>query len=213
MDEAGFEKWVRKIFETEEDEISCSECFDLVSRYVDLEQSGTRADEVSRRVASHLNQCKPCRDEYETLRELAILEGADKLPSLDELRRPFQQAPMDLKPIHFIAEPIEVYFNRPPALEKKPDPPARFTWRGTVFQVAEVLSEWVDYARRGRMNRNMQPQHAAVASQRGSWGVGVFYFRVRTGEGRIFDLYYDRAPKGVDQRKGAWFNYQELKAE
>jgi hypothetical protein len=119
---------------------------------------------------------------------------------------------MNLKPIQFIAEPVEVAFDQPPALEKKPGPPARFTWRGKTFQVTELLSEWVDTRRRGRMARNMQPQHAAVASSRGSWGVGLFYFRVRTEEGRYFDLYYDRAPKDADHRKGAWFVFQELGA-
>jgi hypothetical protein len=33
---------------------------------------------------------------------------------------------------------------------------------------------------------------------------------VRTSGGRIFDLYYDRAPKDVDQRKGGWFLDKEL---
>jgi hypothetical protein len=117
---------------------------------------------------------------------------------------------MDLKPAHFITEQIEVEFDQPPVLEKKPLPPTRFIWRGETYHVAELLSEWVDYERRGRMRRNMQPQHAAVATQRGSWGVGLFYFRVRTNAGRYFDLYYDRAPKGIDNRKGAWFIYQEL---
>ncbi len=117
---------------------------------------------------------------------------------------------MDYQPIHFISEPIEVFFETPPLLEKKPEVPDRFTWRGEEFRVAALLNEWVDYERRGRMRRNMQPQHAATARLRGSWGVGLFYFRVRTDGGRIFDLYYDRAPKDVDNRKGSWFLFQEL---
>jgi hypothetical protein len=40
----------------------------------------------------------------------------------------------------------------------------------------------------------------------------VFYFRVQTEDGRVFDLYYDRAPKGSDHRKGKWFLFQELSA-
>jgi hypothetical protein len=56
----------------------------------------------------------------------------------------------------------------------------------------------------------MQPQHAAVAASRGSWGVGRYYFQVRTEGGQFFELYYDRAPKGSDQRKGAWFLVSEL---
>jgi hypothetical protein len=33
-----------------------------------------------------------------------------------------------------------------------------------------------------------------------------------TDSGQIFDLYYDRAPKSVDHRKGAWYLYQELES-
>ncbi len=117
---------------------------------------------------------------------------------------------MDAKPIRFISEPIEVHFDKPPLLEKKPEAPNGFTWRGKTFRVAKVLNEWVDYERRGRYARNMQPAHAAVAARRGSWGVGLFYFRVRTAEGRVFDIYYDRAPKDASHRKGQWFVFQEL---
>lgn len=117
---------------------------------------------------------------------------------------------MDLKPIKFISEPIEVQHDQAPALEKMPGPPDRFRWREQEFAVREVLMEWHDYQRRGRMARNMQPQHAEAASRRGSWGVGQNYYRVRTGDDRFFDLYYDRAPKDADRRKGGWFLYQEL---
>lgn len=117
---------------------------------------------------------------------------------------------MELRPKKFIGEPIEVQFDEPPPLEKTPGPPNAFTWREETFRVTEVLREWVDFRRRGRMARNMQPQHAAAASRRGSWGVGQFHFRVRTASGRVFDLYYDRAPKNADLRKGEWFLFQEL---
>lgn len=117
---------------------------------------------------------------------------------------------MPFIPIHFIAEEIEVYFDKPPTLEKKPGCPQGFTWREEEYKIVEMLSEWHDYSRRGKMARNMQPQHAEVAKRRGSWGVGRDYYRVETGAGSIFDIYYDRAPKGVDKRKGAWFLYQEL---
>jgi hypothetical protein len=110
----------------------------------------------------------------------------------------------------FIAEEITAAFNERPMLEKKPGCPDRFVWREETFEVVEMLHEWHDYKRRGRMARNMQPQHASVAEQWGSWGVGRDYYRVRTAEGRIFELYFDRAPKGSDERKGAWFLYREL---
>ena len=112
---------------------------------------------------------------------------------------------MDYKPIRFIGEPIEVSYIVAPLLEKKPGPPDVFTWRGEHYRIVEVLSEWVDFHRRGRMAKNMRPEHTASAARRGSWGVGQFYFRVRTAQGNVFDIYYDRAPKNVDDRKGAWF--------
>lgn len=120
---------------------------------------------------------------------------------------------MPYKPIHFIGEAIEVQFLQPPALEKKPGPPDSFTWRGERYTVRELLGEWHDYRRKGRMARNMQDQHAAAAARRGSWGVGQDYFRVLTHTGRIFDLYYDRAPVDSDRRKGAWFLDKEVAAE
>jgi hypothetical protein len=60
------------------------------------------------------------------------------------------------------------------------------------------------------MALNMRPSHAATAKRRGSWGVGRFYLRVRTESGRVFDLYYDRAPKSIDDRKGVWILYWEM---
>ncbi|MFZ0548769.1 MAG: DUF6504 family protein [Candidatus Promineifilaceae bacterium] len=110
----------------------------------------------------------------------------------------------------FIAEEITAEYDKPPMLEKKPGCPDRFIWQEQVFEVVEMLHEWHDYRRRGRMARNMQPQHLSVAEQRGSWGVGRDYFRVKTADGRLFELYFDRAPKGSDERKGAWFLYREL---
>ena len=60
---------------------------------------------------------------------------------------------------------------------------------------------------------NMRPSHAEVASGRGSLNVGRFFFRVRVDTGQIFDLTYDRAMKNVDDRKGLWLLYREMKAE
>jgi hypothetical protein len=119
---------------------------------------------------------------------------------------------MDTKSPRFIGEPIQVQFDRSPVLEKKPGCPDQFVWREETYRIAELLSEWHDYGRHGHMARNMRPAHAAAAARLGSWGVGRDYYRVRTETGRVFDLYYDRAPRSVDDRKGAWFLYQEMPA-
>lgn len=117
---------------------------------------------------------------------------------------------MDFVPIHFFDTAIEVAFDTPPVRQKSPPCPDGFTWEGRTYRVVEKLAEWVDFSRRGRMARNMRPAHAAVASGRGSLGVGRFYFRVRVDTGRIFDIYYDREIKDVDDRLGHWFLYREL---
>lgn len=117
---------------------------------------------------------------------------------------------METQPLHFIGEEIEVAFKRPPALEKSPECPNAFTWRGETFLVRRVLSEKQDFSRRGRMARNMAPAHAQRASLHGSWGVGRFFFRVEVEGGRCFELYYDRAPEDSGDRKGRWFLRSEL---
>ncbi len=110
-----------------------------------------------------------------------------------------------MEPIHFIDEPVEIIFNQPPVLEKKPPCPDGFIWHGERFIVTSLLSEWFETERKGRMAKNMRPEHAARAAVRGSWGVGRFFFRVEVEGGRIFELYYDRAPVDADRRKGSWF--------
>jgi hypothetical protein len=112
--------------------------------------------------------------------------------------------------IHFYDNPIEPVFDTPPAREKSPDCPNGFIWDEKTYRVIEMLSSWSDFARRGKMARNMRPAHAAVASSRGSLNVGRFYFRVLTDTNRVFDIYYDRAMKTIDERKGQWFIYREM---
>ena len=114
------------------------------------------------------------------------------------------------QPIHFLDRPIEAIFDIPPTLEKSPDCPNGFIWENNTYRITEMLSSWSDFTRRGKMARNMRPAHAAVASSRGSLNVGRFYFRVKVDTGQIFDIYYDRAMKNVDDRKGQWLIYREL---
>jgi hypothetical protein len=86
MQRNHFENWLRNIYKTQDNEISCTECFDLVSQFVDLEISGQ--DAVSRMplLKQHLDQCRACREEYEALRDLRKLEEQDGFPSLDDLQ-------------------------------------------------------------------------------------------------------------------------------
>lgn len=116
---------------------------------------------------------------------------------------------MDDLPVRFIDEPIEVTYHQPPLLEKTPACPQGFRWRDEDFSVVEMLAEWQDFRRRGRMARNMISPHLQHAARTGSWGVGRFFFRVRVHTGRIFEIYYDRAPLDSLHRKGEWFLFSE----
>jgi hypothetical protein len=117
------------------------------------------------------------------------------------------------QPIHFLDHPIEPIFDTPPAREKSPDCPTGFIRENKAYRITEMLASWSDFTRRGKMARNMRPAHAAVASSHGSLNVGRFYFRVKVETGQIFDIYYDRAMKNVDDRKGQWFVYRELEEQ
>jgi len=120
----------------------------------------------------------------------------------------------DYIPIHFYDEPIEVLFNEPPIREKAPHCPNGFIWNDKTYRIiTAALSEWTDFTRRGKMTKNMRPAHAATASTRGSLNVGRYYFRVQVQTQQVFDIYYDRAMKNVDDRKGQWFIYRELEKE
>ncbi len=80
---------MRQIAETEAEEISCSECLDHISEYVDREVSGAEMTQEMRRVAQHLHQCQVCLDDYEILHDLVVLEDHGEAPSLDDLKDSF----------------------------------------------------------------------------------------------------------------------------
>ena len=86
MNRERFDAWLRNIYETQDEEISCTECFDLVSRFVELETSGQDAAAELPQLKQHLEQCRACRNEYETLCDLARFENDGGAPSLDNLR-------------------------------------------------------------------------------------------------------------------------------
>jgi hypothetical protein len=84
-----FERWLQNIDRTQDQEISCSQCFDLVSHFVEVELTGQDAAAQMPQLRHHLDQCAACREEYETLRDLQILENKGELPSADDLQNKF----------------------------------------------------------------------------------------------------------------------------
>jgi hypothetical protein len=86
MKSSRVERWLKNIYDTQDEEISCSACFDLVSHFVEVELSGENAVAQMPQLKQHLDQCTACRQEYETLRELGKLENEGGLPSANELQ-------------------------------------------------------------------------------------------------------------------------------
>jgi predicted anti-sigma-YlaC factor YlaD len=84
---AQSERLLRLVACTEDEELSCDECFELLPQYVDLEVSSEAPKVRLPHFRRHLEQCAVCREEYEALRELARLEAEGCRPSIDDLRR------------------------------------------------------------------------------------------------------------------------------
>ncbi len=82
---SAFSHWIKQAKDTQEEEIDCSECLELISTYVDLELMEENAARRMPRVKQHLAECKVCREEYQVLKQLAILEEDGEMPTSEEL--------------------------------------------------------------------------------------------------------------------------------
>ncbi len=58
---------LQSALETEEYEIACMECFDLLDQYADLLLEGADPSEIMPTVRQHLKHCIGCTDEFEAL--------------------------------------------------------------------------------------------------------------------------------------------------
>jgi len=87
MKRERFKAWLQNIYETQDVEISCTECFDLVSAFVEAEVSGADVMAESSHVKQHLGQCRACRDEYESLLALRHNQENSELPLLQALQK------------------------------------------------------------------------------------------------------------------------------
>jgi hypothetical protein len=52
-------------------EVSCEDCFELLDEYVDLELAGEDADAHLPGTREHFQGCPACREDHESLLELA----------------------------------------------------------------------------------------------------------------------------------------------
>lgn len=83
--EPKFSHWMKHVRDTQDEEIDCSACLDQISQFVDLELATGEAAQSMPQVDHHLDQCEVCNEEYHILRELALLESDEELPTHEAL--------------------------------------------------------------------------------------------------------------------------------
>jgi hypothetical protein len=67
MNRRKFRQLIQSIFAVKDQEIICSEFFDILPRFVDLQVSGKDVDKSFPGVSHHLQQCPECNEVYEAL--------------------------------------------------------------------------------------------------------------------------------------------------
>ncbi len=67
----NFAATLERLLGPAEFEVGCDTCFDELDRFVDLGLSGHDADAVIPGLRAHLAGCPACREEHESLRDLA----------------------------------------------------------------------------------------------------------------------------------------------
>lgn len=85
MDDGKIERLLRLTDATQDVEIDCTTCLDLVPLYVEKEISGRDAAREIPELHQHLILCGDCREEYEALRDLVALEESSGLPDRETL--------------------------------------------------------------------------------------------------------------------------------
>lgn len=78
MKREQFTQMVRSVFAARDDEIVCSQFFELLPRFVDLKLFGEDAAALLPQVSHHLGQCPECREVYQALLEAVRSEESSR---------------------------------------------------------------------------------------------------------------------------------------
>ena len=77
MDKHPDHDTMKRVLGPAEPELLCDECFEKLDEYVELELQGARADERIPGMRAHLEGCRACHEDYESLRELVRSDEAN----------------------------------------------------------------------------------------------------------------------------------------
>lgn len=80
IEDAAFQRLLRNVEITQDQEIDCTTCLERVPVYVDRKLAGIDAAALMPEMDLHLRLCGDCFEEYEALRDLAALDLAGGLP-------------------------------------------------------------------------------------------------------------------------------------
>ena len=67
MNRRKFRQLIQSIFAVKDQEMLCSQFFDILPRFVDLQVAGEDVDKSFPGVTHHLQQCPECNEVYEAL--------------------------------------------------------------------------------------------------------------------------------------------------
>jgi hypothetical protein len=68
---AGRRLLLARVLGPAEPEVTCEKCFEQLDRYVDLQLAGVEVDRLMRALRAHLDGCRACLEDYESLRMFA----------------------------------------------------------------------------------------------------------------------------------------------
>jgi hypothetical protein len=70
MDRLTNDDALKRLLGPAEPELLCDECFEKLDEYVELELQGAPADERIPGMRAHLEGCRACHEDYDSLRDL-----------------------------------------------------------------------------------------------------------------------------------------------
>jgi hypothetical protein len=70
MDKHTNHHTMRRLLGPAEPELLCDECFEKLDEYVELKLRGAPADDLIPGMRAHLEGCRACHEDYDSLREL-----------------------------------------------------------------------------------------------------------------------------------------------
>ncbi len=97
MNRTQFKRWLKGLYETSDNEMTCDQFQTLLPALVDFEFAKGDGPEQFSAAIAHVRQCPDCAADYEALREVVRLEVQSRLPAVEESLQKFEPTPETTK--------------------------------------------------------------------------------------------------------------------